>query len=195
MLDIIESHQERIALEPIGEKHITPMASLGGNPKILDRMLFKPQPFSLDDATAFVERAQNSNPLELLSFAIVDRLTREFLGVATISVKPNHVIPSFGYWLGEPHWNKGLASETVGVVVRDVLPKFRFAILRAACELDNVASQRVLEKNGFRPQEIAPLAIGDGKSLDVKWYQINWAPNQGSETEGAKNQEETNLPV
>ena len=179
MLEMIKNNEERIALEPIAQKHIKPMASLAGNPKILDRMLFKPQPFTVDDAQEFVERAQNSHPLELLSYAIVDRLTREFLGLTTISVKPNHVIPSFGYWLGEQHWNKGLASETVGVVVRDVLPEFRFAILRAGCEIDNLASQRVLEKNGFRPQETGSLNIGDQTFIDIKWYQINLVPYQG----------------
>jgi ribosomal-protein-alanine N-acetyltransferase len=186
MLEVIKNNQERIALEPIAQRHVKPMASLAGNPKILDRMLFKPQPFTVNDAQEFVERAQNSNPLELLSYAIVDRLTREFLGVTSISVKPNHVIPSFGYWLGEQHWNKGLASETVGVVVRDVLPEFRFAILRAGCEIDNHASQRVLEKNGFKPQETGSLNIGDQKSIDIKWYQINLAPYQGYKSTDAK---------
>ena len=186
MLEIIKNHEERIALEPIAQKHVVPMASLAGNPKILDRMLFKPQPFTVKDAQDFVTRAQNSDPLDRLSYAIVDRLTREFLGVTSISVKPNHIIPSFGYWLGEQHWNKGLASETVGVVVRDVLPEFRFAMLRAGCELDNLASQRVLEKNGFKPQETAPLHIGDQKTIDIKWYQINLAPYNGYTAKDAK---------
>ena len=180
MLELVKNHMESVALETLDYMHIEPMTQLLGSPKVLDRMLFKPQPFTHEDAQSFVLRTKSANPLDMRACAVVNKLTREFLGVISISVKENHVIPSFGYWLGEPHWGNGYASEAVGLLIRDILPEFRFAILRAGAELDNIASQRVLEKNGFRGQEIAPLSFGNGKQTVVRWYQLNLAPYHGA---------------
>lgn len=179
MLDIIKNHQERIALQSIDFAHIEAMTSYLGSAEVLDRMLFKPQPFSIGDAQSFVLKAKSANPLDMRVNAIINKETEEFLGLISISVKDNHIIPSFGYWIGEPHWGKGYASEAVGVLIRDILPDFRFAMLRAGCELDNIASQRVLEKNGFRPQETAPLTFDNGREAIVRWYQLNLMPYQG----------------
>lgn len=179
MLDIIKNHQERIALQSIDFTHIEAMTSYLGSAEVLDRMLFKPQPFSIGDAQSFVLKAKSANPLDMRVNAIINKETEEFLGLISISVKDNHIIPSFGYWIGEPHWGKGYASEAVGVLIRDILPDFRFAMLRAGCELDNIASQRVLEKNGFRPQETAPLTFDNGREAIVRWYQLNLMPYQG----------------
>lgn len=179
MLEIVKNHMESIALEPLDYCHIEAMTSLLGSPKILDRMLFKPQPFSHEDAQNFVSKVKNANPLDMRAYAVLEKRTREFLGVISISVKPNHVIPSFGYWLGEAHWGNGYASEAVGLLIRDVLPDFRFAIVRAGVELDNIASQRVLEKNGFKGQETAPVTFDNGNETIVRWYQLNLMPYQG----------------
>lgn len=179
MLDIIKNHQERIALQSIDFHHIEAMTSHLGSAEILDRMLFKPQPFSISDAQSFVLRAKAANPLDMRVNAIINKETEEFLGLISISVKDNHIIPSFGYWIGEQHWGQGFATEAVGVLIRDVLPDFRFAMLRAGCELDNPASKRVLEKNGFRPQEIAPLAFDNDRNAIVRWYQLNLEPYHG----------------
>lgn len=179
MLDIVKNHQERVALQPIDFHHIEAMTSHLGSAQVLDRMLFKPEPFSHNDAQRFVLRAKAANPLDMRVSAIINKQTGAFLGLISISVKDNHIIPSFGYWIGEPHWGQGFASEAVGVLIRDILPDFRFAMLRAACELDNTASQRVLEKNGFRPQETAPLSFDNGRETLVRWYQLNLEPYHG----------------
>ena len=60
---------------------------------------------------------------------------------------PQQVV--IGYWLGEPSWGKGYASEAVQLVTH-----FAFAylnVVRAFAEVfvGNDASRRVLEKNGY----------------------------------------------
>lgn len=53
--------------------------------------------------------------------------------------------PSVGYWLGEPFWGKGIASEALKLFLQEIPNRPVFA--RVAW--DNQASIRVLEKNGF----------------------------------------------
>jgi RimJ/RimL family protein N-acetyltransferase len=51
------------------------------------------------------------------------------------------------YWLGREHWGRGLATRALGEFLATVE---RARPLHAATAADNVGSQRVLEKCGFR---------------------------------------------
>jgi RimJ/RimL family protein N-acetyltransferase len=55
--------------------------------------------------------------------------------------------PEVGYWLGREHWGRGLATEALRDFLRTHAPR----PLHARVAADNRASQRVLEKCGFRP--------------------------------------------
>lgn len=51
-----------------------------------------------------------------------------------------------GYWIARPHWGKGAASRAVGLFLAEEGRR----PLHATTTLANEASQRVLEKHGFR---------------------------------------------
>jgi RimJ/RimL family protein N-acetyltransferase len=55
-----------------------------------------------------------------------------------------------GYWLDEPFWGQGLASEAAGAVLRFALDDLGLVRLRSGHAADNPGSGRVLEKLGFR---------------------------------------------
>jgi RimJ/RimL family protein N-acetyltransferase len=55
-----------------------------------------------------------------------------------------------GYWLGEPFWGAGLASEAVEAVLAEFRRVFPQGELWARVFTDNPASRRVLEKSGWR---------------------------------------------
>ncbi|MGC5562975.1 GNAT family N-acetyltransferase [Streptomyces sp. FR-108] len=52
-----------------------------------------------------------------------------------------------GYWLGRPHWGRGIGTEALGLFLREenVRP------LHADPFTGNTASVRLLERHGFRP--------------------------------------------
>ena len=54
-----------------------------------------------------------------------------------------------GYWVAEPFWGQGIASEAVKLMTQYVFDNY--AINRIVCEVfeNNKSSMRVLEKNGF----------------------------------------------
>ena len=53
----------------------------------------------------------------------------------------------------ESHWNQGIATEAVALFLRDIGERFGLATVGAFTYADNIASLRVLEKNGFLPME------------------------------------------
>jgi RimJ/RimL family protein N-acetyltransferase len=53
--------------------------------------------------------------------------------------------PGIGYWIGRKFWGKGVATGALSLFLQEVAERPLFA--RAA--KDNIASLRVLQKNGF----------------------------------------------
>jgi len=60
------------------------------------------------------------------------------------------------YWMDQAHTGRGLASAAVGEVVEHAFGELEMHRLEAGTLIDNVASQRVLEKNGFERYGLAP---------------------------------------
>ena len=80
-------------------------------------------------------------------------------------------VGSIGYMILTPWWSKGLGTEAVrqmcGIAFREL------ALERIIGEVfpENLASARVLEKNGFRLEETKVGAVvKGGKAMDVKVY-------------------------
>ena len=63
-------------------------------------------------------------------------------------------------------WRKGIASEAVSLFLREIREKFGIGSVGAFTFSDNIASQRILEKNGFHLLE---EFVEDGR--ESKYYQ------------------------
>lgn len=59
---------------------------------------------------------------------------------------------SLGYWIGAPHQRRGHTSAAVAAVLRFAYTDLRLHRIEAACQPDNIASQRVLMNNGFEAE-------------------------------------------
>ena len=72
-----------------------------------------------------------------------------------------------GYWLGEPYWNRGIASDALVAVTAEVFRQFELSRLYAVPFADHAASIRVLEKAGYALEgRMRQSAIKDGKLRD-----------------------------
>ncbi len=63
---------------------------------------------------------------------------------------------TLGYWVAERLSGRGLATSAVREVIEIAFGELGLHRLEAATLVDNVASQRVLEKNSFEPIGLAP---------------------------------------
>jgi RimJ/RimL family protein N-acetyltransferase len=91
---------------------------------------------------------------------IVDNKLIGSIGLQNINYKDNN--SEFGYWIAEPYWNKGYITNTIKKFVKIALKKFRFVRIYAYANECNIASQRVLEKNGFKLEAIRKKAVKKG---------------------------------
>jgi ribosomal-protein-alanine N-acetyltransferase len=62
---------------------------------------------------------------------------------------------TLGYWIGLPYVRQGFASRALETVSRFSFEQLRLHRLEAACLVDNIASQKVLENQGFEREGLA----------------------------------------
>jgi len=99
--------------------------------------------------TAEGQRERLARPIAGWRFAIVD--DGAIAGGITISdlVRGAFESAHLGYWVDSARNRRGLASTAVADVASFAFGRARLHRLQAGTLVDNVASQRVLEKNGF----------------------------------------------
>jgi ribosomal-protein-alanine N-acetyltransferase len=77
------------------------------------------------------------------------------------------VSAEIGYWLGQCHWGKGIATEALVAVTAESFKRFDITRLYALPFADHIASVRVLEKAGYvREGHLRQSAIKDGQIRD-----------------------------
>ncbi len=128
-----------------------------------------PHPFSVADGAAYIG-AVLARPRET-SFAI----TVNDVAVGGISLRIGEDIErlsaELGYWLGESHWGRGIATAAVGAVTQYGFEALGLMRIFAVPYATNPASCRVLEKAGYvREGVMRASAIKDGKLLDQVLY-------------------------
>jgi [ribosomal protein S5]-alanine N-acetyltransferase len=62
---------------------------------------------------------------------------------------------TLGYWIGQPFANRGHMTAAVEAVIPFCFERLGLHRLEAACLPDNLASQRVLQRNGFDREGLA----------------------------------------
>ena len=72
--------------------------------------------------------------------------TREFVGTISVFQSPGETRNEMGYWIARPHWGKGIASRALELFLLQELRR----PLHATASMTNLASHRVMLKNGFR---------------------------------------------
>lgn len=78
---------------------------------------------------------------------------------------------NFGYWLGEPYWDRGIMTAAVRATSNYALEHLDLLRLEAPVFEWNPASMRVLEKCGFQREGVLRKSISkDGQVIDAVLY-------------------------
>jgi RimJ/RimL family protein N-acetyltransferase len=161
MQPVLETRRLRLRLPTLEDA--AGVAAYASDPDV-SRYVSWPRHRSLADAESFLKYAIDAveRGHERI-WVIVDRATAAVAG--TIGVRVQGHRRELGYALARRWWGQGVATEAAEAVVAWALAQPEVLRVWAVCDVDNVASARVLEKIGMRRE--GRLA--------------NWAvmPNQG----------------
>ena len=131
-----------------------------------------PHPYSLENGNEWLDKVIGAEPI--VNFAI-DLDGTAIGGIGIILNSDVYVMSAeIGYWLGEPFWGQGIATEAVRQMVEYVF--YYFDIVRIYAEVFeiNKSSMRVLEKNGFYLEGVRRKAVLKNAKLmdDYIWVKL-----------------------
>ena len=115
------------------------------NNKKIHRMLARlPYPYEMRDALDFLGKAERDREERVYAITSEDG---DFAGIISLRSGPDPA-PELGYWLGEPYWGRGYASEAVRIVL-EAAGRVGIGEIVARSITENIASLKVLKRAGF----------------------------------------------
>ncbi len=144
--EILES--ERLILKPLEIKDAEKIIKLATK-KVSKYFGAIPYPYKLEDAKKWIK---SSSKIESsIDFAIKLKNSDEFIGYIEINgINPKSKVSSISYWIGEKFWRKGYMTEAIKLILNYSFKKKKLNRIYAQINGDNIASQKLLEKIGFK---------------------------------------------
>ncbi len=162
----------KISLRSLRKSDIPQLTKLANNKNVWDNLRdLIPHPYLEKDAEEFIELT----PAGEVNLTFGIEFEGELCGV--IGLVPQKDVyrksAEIGYWIGEPYWGKGIATIAVDLMTRYGLDDLNFARIFTGVFEYNIASMRVLEKNGYQTEGVAKMAvIKNGKTWDEHRFSI-----------------------
>ena len=133
-----------------------------------------PYPYSYEDAMKFIEytgRSYQENKEHC--FAIVEKQTHVLVGCVGLVIDSQNSKGTLGYWVGKPHWNKGIMTEAVRALLDYGFNTLNLNRIEARHLAHNIGSCRVMEKNAMQKEgTFRKAALRDNKFFDLECHGI-----------------------
>lgn len=139
---------ERLLLRPFRPEEAGAVAALAGNWEVAKMLARVPYPYTRDMAESWIA-SQDAASRSGDEFTFCIERDGEAAGAVSLRRRADGTY-ELGYWLGEPFWGSGFATEAARQAVAFAFDQLGAKRLVSGHFLDNPASGRVLEKCGFR---------------------------------------------
>jgi RimJ/RimL family protein N-acetyltransferase len=145
---VLETKRLRLR-QPVPED-VPAMTKHLSNPLISNTTLTIPYPYHSTDAETWVnnvlrEWAEGTGS----TFGIILKKTNEYIGAMGLHANVQHNRAEAGYWIAEPFWNQGYASEALTSVLKFGFESIGYQKIFATHMLGNEASGRVMMNAGM----------------------------------------------
>ena len=150
--------EEKIKIRPLKLSDKAELAKLANNKKIWDNLRdYIPYPYKESDAEFFINLTKNEDPKQTYGIEYNEELS----GVIGLVVQKDVYQKSaeIGYWIGEPFWGNGIATKAVELITEYGFNKLDLNRIYTGVFEYNIASMKVLEKNGYEKEGIFKNAI------------------------------------
>ncbi len=162
----------RLILRRLSARDAALIQPLADNWEVAKQTANLPFPYGEVEARTFVDEALRAHDAgKELIFAITRRQDAMLVGL--IGLVADVAPMETGYWLGQPYWGQGYASEALQAVLEYTREILCSRVLDAVVFEENAASIRVLMKCGFtyqaRWKEDLPFRGGLRTVLRYQW--------------------------
>ena len=166
--------KEIIKIRPLNLSDKSELANLANNKKIWDNLRdYIPYPYNENDANNFIKLTEQESPKQ--NFGI--EYNGKLCGVIGLIVQKDVYRKSaeIGYWIGEPYWGKGIATKAVELITDYGFNTLDLKRIYTGVFEYNIASMKVLEKNGFEKEGILKKAVLKNEIFfdEHRYYKLN----------------------
>ena len=137
---------ERLVLKKLVQADKERLVSLIGDFRVSKTLSKVPYPYTLDDADEWLKIVDNEE------FNLNIFLNDDLIGGIGLTPAEDDFY-ELGYWLGVEYWGQGYATESVMELLNYAKSNTPCEKFKANVFKENVASAKVLEKNGFKRVE------------------------------------------
>ena len=137
---------ERLVLKKLVDADKERLVSLIGDFRVSKTLSNVPYPYTLDDADEWLKIVDNEE------FNLNIFLNDNLIGGVGLTLAEDDFW-ELGYWLGVEYWGQGYATESVRGLLSYAETNTPCEKFKANVYKENVASAKVLEKNGFKRVE------------------------------------------
>lgn len=140
---------------------------------IYDTTMNIPYPYSGADADWWIRKRIEHTRIQRKEVTFAIRDDGKLIGIVSAD---NFEIGSthraeIGYWLAQSYWGQGIMTDAVKAFVRYAFAELGVLRLTAHVLAFNVASARVLEKNGFTSEGyLRKHFLKDGQLIDARFF-------------------------
>ena len=128
-----------------------------------------PHPYTKSDGQKFIRSSREMRPETFFAIAVNGQAVGGIGFVMQSDV--DRMSSEVGYWLGEPFWGRGIATEALAAVTHHAITQHGLTRLFALPFAHNIGSCRVLEKAGYVLEaRLRRSAIKDGTIVDQCQY-------------------------
>jgi RimJ/RimL family protein N-acetyltransferase len=137
-----------IQIRPWQKQDAQALAAIANNRKIWNNVRDQlPNPYTVMDALQWMNHIKDQKPEQHQA------ILYNGLVVGNIGCKLQEDVYrksiEIGYFVGEPYWGKGIATEAIKLFVQHLIEKFQPIRIYAEVFAYNQSSMKVLQKNGF----------------------------------------------
>jgi len=143
-------YTDRLLLRKIQVEDIPSLVKYADNKKISDHIINIPYPYREPDAAMRISYVHQGFVAKTrYVFAIILKKQEEFIGEISLHLDRANEIAELGYWIGEPFWNRGIATEATEEILKFGFEQLNLKAIYATCNIHNKASWKVLLNNGM----------------------------------------------
>ncbi|WP_175989252.1 GNAT family N-acetyltransferase [Bacillus sp. Marseille-Q1617] len=160
----------RLQLRPFTKSDAPDIQKLASNKEVAG-IIGLPQPYLLQHAIDWIDiqPALFENGTEY-PLAITLKETDELIGTITLRVDKKNQKGELGYWIGQPYWGRGLATEAVKKMMNFGIEDLGLNKIFASALSKNTGSIAVLQKAGLKREGVLKedrLFSGHFEDIDI----------------------------
>jgi RimJ/RimL family protein N-acetyltransferase len=128
------------------ESDIEQLVMLADNRHVAEMLARMPHPYGEAEAHAFLAMAGQRR--SGVACVLTQKTDGAVIGCAGLNATDRGL--ELGYWIGEPYWRRGYATEAAHALVDLAFTATTIQVLHASTRVINPASRRVIHKCGFQ---------------------------------------------